>query len=511
MSNIFNSVMFPKVGSNAFDLTHDVKLSFKMGHLVPSMVMEVIPGDVIRLASEQLLRFAPLLAPVMHRVHVTNHFFFVPNRILWPNWEEWITGNLEVEPPYVPVNNIEVRTLGDYLGLPLIPFNEGNDDEHVNALPVAAYFKIYDEYYRDQNLQDELFIPLTNGENSVYKSKLQSSPLRRAWQHDYFTSALPFAQKGAAVQIPLFDSGEFPVEYVGGYQGMFRSSETGEPITSLGNVFNLSGGTPVVQTGTDTPANWDPNGSLAVDINGDVADINSLRRAFRLQEWLEKNARGGTRYIENILVHFGVKSSDARLQRPEYIGGSKGQMVISEVLSTAETAVPVGNMAGHGVAAMGGREFKYRAEEHGFIIGIINVQPLTAYHQGLHKMWSRFDRLDYFWPSFAHIGEQEVKNKEVYHDFSDGENEDTFGYVPRYAEYKFLQNRVAGDFRDTLKFWHLGREFGNRPHLNEEFISCQPSNRIFAVEEGQEDHIYGHVLNKLMAIRKMPKYGIPSF
>jgi hypothetical protein len=236
----------------------------------------------------------------------------------------------------------------------------------------------------------------------------------------------------------------------------------------------------------------------------EAATINTLRRAFALQRWLELNARSGTRYIESILANFGVQSSDGRLNRPEYIGGSKQKMTISEVLSTAQTIdqasndVPIGQMAGHGISVGGGNTFNYTAEEHGWIIGIINVQPKTAYSQGLPKKFSRvLDRLDYYWPSFANIGEQAILNQEVYCD--NGETiqdlESTFGYIPRYAEYKYENNRVSGEMRDTLNYWHMGREFVSAPVLNDSFIWCDPTTRIFADESGAQ--IFAHIFNNI--------------
>lgn len=261
-----------------------------------------------------------------------------------------------------------------------------------------------------------------------------------------------------------------------------------------------------MQTSAQTAVSIDNSSSLVGSVESQ--DINSLRRAFKLQEWLERNARGGTRYIENILTHFGVKSSDARLQRPEYLGGSRGNMVISEVLSTADTEnSPVGQMAGHGISMTAGNEFSYYCEEHGWIIGIINVQPVTAYQQGLHKSLNRNDRLEYYWPSFANIGEQEVKRSELY--VSDQDNDVTFGYIPRYAEYKYMNSRVAGEMRGNLSFWHLGRIFDQPPVLNQEFIESNPSTRIFAVEDQNVDHIYAHIFNNVKAQRKMPVFGTP--
>ena len=510
-ANLFNSVQLPKVGSNVFDLSHDVKMSFKMGGLYPTCVMECVPGDKVKIGTETMLRFAPLIAPVMHKVNVTTHYFFVPNRILWPNWEQWITGNLNVSPPRMYYSLIPVKSLGDYLGFPTqaafngLLFPDPNS-QTCSPFPLAAYNKIYNEYYRDQNLQTELVDSLVDGDNhGVFSAIAAGQVQQRAWQHDYFTSCLPWAQKGDAVTIPIGDVTISYDETAGGT--VFRQLD-GTPYTNQNSLSHSdAGGQP--RQGSTTGTRYNVDNSSQLYGTAEAADINSLRRAFRLQEWLERNARGGTRYIESILAHFGVKSSDARLQRPEYLGGSKGKMVISEVLSTAETTLPVGNMAGHGISVSGGNEFRYSVEEHGWIIGLISVTPDTAYQQGVHRSLLKLDRLDYFWPTFANIGEQEVKNSELYAEGTTiGE---TFGYVPRYAEYKFLNSRVAGEMRTSLDYWHLGRKFSAKPNLNGAFIKCDPSTRIFAVEDPTVDNIYGHIFNNIKAIRKMPKYGTPNF
>ena len=512
-ANLFNSVQLPKVGSNVFDLSHDVKMSFKMGGLYPTCVMECVPGDKVKIGTETMLRFAPLIAPVMHKVNVTTHYFFVPNRILWPNWEQWITGNLNVTPPWIYYQNsigFQTKSLGDYLGMPTNVQDNGLRYPDPNAqicspFPIAAYNKIYNEYYRDQNLQTELVDTLIDGRNSAMETAGSGQVQKRAWQHDYFTSCLPWAQKGDAVTIPI---GDVTISYDETTGGTVFRDLAGDPFTNQNGLSHSdAGGQP--RQGSVTGTRYNVDNSSQLYGTAEAADINSLRRAFRLQEWLERNARGGTRYIESILAHFGVKSSDARLQRPEYLGGSKGKMVISEVLSTAETTLPVGNMAGHGISVSGGNEFSYRVEEHGWIIGLISVTPETAYQQGVHRSLLKLDRLDYFWPTFANIGEQEVKNAELY---AEGNTiAETFGYVPRYAEYKFLNSRVAGEMRTNLDYWHLGRKFSAKPNLNGAFVQCDPSTRIFAVEDESVDNIYGHIFNNIKAIRKMPKYGTPSF
>lgn len=512
--NIFNTVPMKKPDSNRFPLDHDVKLSFGMGKVVPTCIMEVLPGDKFNIGVQNMLRFAPLVSPVMHRIKVDTHYFFVPNRILWPGWEDFIRGEAEVEPPTVLTSNIQPTALGDYLGYPTgaLSFT----DLKMSALPLAAYVKIWDEYFRDQNLQTERFVPLTAGDNSsAYLDFLEGDPFNRAWMHDYFTASLPFAQKGDAVTLPLTNSQSVPVTVVGEYPtvpGSWRDATTGN--TAADGAAGQVSGESVIDS---DPSFYDPQGTLEVDVNEEAVTINTLRRAFRLQEFLEKAARGGTRYVEILKSYFGVKSSDARIQRPEFIGKWSQNMVISEVLATAQTEVdssttPLGTMAGHGISVGGGATRSYYAEEWGFIIGVISVMPETAYQQGLHRSYSRFDRLDYAWPEFANIGEQEVKIKEVYANASPGTGptqlEGTFGYVPRYAEYKYMNSRVAGQFKTSLAFWHLGRIFGSVPQLNEDFIQCDPSLRIFAVEDGQ--HIYAHIFNNISAVRKLPMYGVPT-
>lgn len=447
-----------------------------------------------------------MVAPPMHRIDVTMHYFFVPNRILWEHWEQFITNTpeeitgLPFDFPIVNIDELGVNytSLLDYLGIPRVPAG-ATALEKISALPIAAYNMIYDEYYRDQNLQDKIFTPLVDGDNS---SILSMAVKLRAWEHDYFTSALPFAQKGDVVDIPIGGFSDVPVAY---------NASVGATTTLTG-----SGVDPVVPS---RPADAGA-GSVVVPADALYAEtslmatesttINDLRRAFRLQEWLEKAARGGSRYIENILIMFGVRSSDKRLNRPEYITGTKSPVVISEVLNTSDTTEnPQGNMSGHGVSVTGGKYGSYYCEEHGYIIGIMSVIPKTAYSDGVAKHWLKRDAFDFYWPSFANIGEQPVLNRELYAFTNVGG--ETFGYVPRYAEYKYMPSRVAGDFRTSLDFWHLGRQFNALPVLDETFIECRPGARIFAVTDPVVQKLYCHILHKIRAVRSMPKYGTPTF
>jgi len=507
--NIFNTVQFSKPKQSRFDLTHDVKMSFRMGQLAPTCALEVIPGDKFDINVMNMLRLLPLVSPVMHRVTVSTFFFFVPNRLLWVDWPEWITGNLDVQHPYAQLDTTDewaVGQLADYLGFPV---DSVTGPLRYNPFPFAAYALIWDEYFRDQNLQDKVFVPLVAGDNNADygpDTDLTTIVRHRAWQHDYFTSCLPFAQKGDDVLIPLTSEQNIPVEFEPGNNPLIVKPSDGVPIGTNGTV-GTDGGQMWHQE-TNGNAALDPNGSLVVDVQSDAVNINTLRRAFRLQEFLERSARGGTRYIENILAHFGVRSSDARLQRPEFIGSVRQKMVISEVLATAQDVAndqPIGQMNGHGISVGSGR-MRFRAEEHGWLIGLINVQPDTAYQQGLHRSFSRFDRFDYAWPSFANLGEQAVLNKEIYaaHSEPDG----VFGYNPQYSEYRFANSRASGQMRSSLDFWHMGRIFDNEPALNEDFIKSDPTTRIFAVVEG--DHIVAHVVNGINVVRKLPRFGIPT-
>ncbi|UYD39258.1 MAG: major capsid protein [Wigfec virus K19_180] len=513
--NIFKNVLSANPKSNVFDLSHDLKLSFNMGDLIPVSLMEVVPGDKFNITTEQMLRLAPMISPVMHKVDVTVHFFFCPNRILWPGWETFITGgqnpDTSATPPYFDITTVK-GDLADYLGLPL------GASAQVSAIPHAVYQKIYNDYYRDQNLIPEVECSLVDGLNPAGNFNILR---RRAWEHDYFTSALPWAQKGSAVSIPIGSFDDVPVVLSGNNSpGGVRNAVTGNPAGTDGAIFgdyDAVSGTNITKTGSATGGTvfYDPANTLEAQTSSldlEPATINDLRKAFRLQEWLEKNARGGTRYIEQILAHFGVKSSDARLQRPEYLGGNKNPIVISEVLQTAEgQETPQGNMAGHGIGIGQSKSFTYRAEEHGYIMGIMSVMPKTAYQQGIPKHFLRTNREEYYWPTFAHLGEQPILNKELYNVLGDPVNDDVFGYTPRYSEYKYVSSRVAGDFRDNLAFWHMGRIFGSRPNLNGNFVSSDPTHRIFAVEDPADQKIYAHVFNRVHAVRPMPLFGTPTF
>lgn len=522
---LFDKIRIQKPRLNKFDLSHERKMSLRMGELIPIFVQEIVPGDVFRVRSEIFTRFAPMLAPIMHRVNVTTHYFFVANRLVWSEWEDFITGGPDgtTQPvfPHFTYNSTTAVVLGngtlsDYMGLP--PYTGAGPTEgtqKVSILPFRAYQLIWNEYYRDQNLQDPIDVPLTSGAQPNNATTINVlSTRQRCWEKDYFTSALPWAQRGPAVEMPVDTNIEWEYKTI---SDVYRDTGAAPGVDTLIGTGPTDADKLRVGKLNNTTTGWAGRIENIEDITADGAGftINDLRRSIKLQEWLEKNARGGARYIEQILSHFGVVSSDARLQRPEYLGGGKTPVVISEVLSTfqdpGDTGNPQGNMAGHGVSVGTTNGFRKAFEEHGYVIGVMSILPKTAYQQGIPRHFSRETKMDYYWPEFAHLGEQEVKSKEIWYDSGTdtvGQPEETFGYQSRYAEYKYAPDTVHGEFRNSLAFWHMGRIFETRPVLNDSFVTANPTTRIFAVEDAVEQ-IYCQIYNRVDALRPMPYFGTP--
>lgn len=545
MANIFNSIRMKRPRRNAFNLSYESKLTLNMGELVPIMCMPVVPGDKFRVNTESLVRLAPLVAPMMHRVNVFTHYFFVPNRLVWNDWETFITQGIDGEQkPVFPKFDLNMLSysvllkdgmfrdgsLWDYLGLPSIgKIGTLADDKAspnsvsvpsagftVSALPFRAYQLCYNEYYRDQNLTDPISFSLDSGEILVNDLRNLLTLRRRAWEKDYFTSALPWLQRGPEVTVPVggdqFSS--VTLDRSAGNQLILNNNGKGQS----GEVFAPGvAGVPGTlgwknEDGSSSGRAWfDPNGTLKVDTSQLGVNINDLRTSNALQRWFERNARGGSRYIEQILSHFGVRSSDARLQRPQFLGGGRMPISVSEVLQTSSTdeTSPQANMAGHGISAGVNNGFKHYFEEHGYIIGIMSITPRSGYQQGVPRDFTKFDNMDFYFPEFAHLSEQEIKNKEIYLSDDANYNEGTFGYTPRYAEYKYKASESHGDFRGNLAYWHLNRIFADKPNLNTTFVECNPSNRVFATSETEDDKFWVQMYQDVRALRLMPKYGTP--
>lgn len=517
---IFDTIQLNRPRTSAFDLSHERKMTMNMGDLVPCLLQEVIPGDRFRVSQEHLIRMHPMLAPLMHRVDVYTHYFFVPNRIIWNEFEDFITGGEDGKrnPVFPTISrtaanpNIK-KTMGrgqlpDYLGFPSAQMSDKGDGSFtpISALPFRAYQTIYNEYYRDQNLQEKIPVLKSSGNTDIldgsfpYANSYSYFELqKRAWEKDYFTSALPFAQRGDQLSIPL--NGDAPI-ISRGASGQEHNVTVGTSGTGA-NQYQI--GIPSSQSSRA----GEPLKADMSEVTGST--INELRSAFSIQKWLEKNARGGSRYVEQILTHFGIRSSDARLQRPEYLGGGKTPIIVSEVLQQSETqATPLGTMAGHGISVGKSNQFSRKFEEHGFVMGIISVLPRTSYYQGLPKIFTKFDKFDYYWPDFAHLGEQEVKTGELFYDTKDDKkNKKTFGYQPRYTEYRFMNDTVHGDFTGTLDFWHMARKFENEPNLNAQFVQSNPTNRIYPVKD-DSNKLLVQTYTNFRAIRPVAKYGNPG-
>lgn len=468
-----------------------------MGEIVPLNLVEVLPGDTFQKATSALLRASPLLAPVMHKVNVDIFDFFVPHRLVWEDWEEFITGGEDGEDASVfptittPVSTgFAVGSLADYLGV-----TPGVASRAVSALPFRAYAMIYNEWFRDQDLVTPLTIDLTSGPDTTTNTALKIA----AWPKDYFTSARPWEAKGPQITIPLgttapvVTAGTTPTfSSIAGSQnaGLSYSTSTSRLLTS-----------PDLTTGT--AVKFGNNSGLQTDLSGASAiTLNALREAAALQRMQEARARYGSRYPE-YLKYMGVHYSDARLQRPEYLGGGRDVIQFSEVIQTAPGTDPVGDLKGHGITGMRSRRWRRTFEEHGYLITLICVRPKAIYSDGLERTWNRRFKEDFWQPELQFIGQQAILNKEV--DFSHATPEGVFGYQDRYDDYRSQWSRIAGDFRTTLDFWHFARIFGSDPALNATFINCVPSEEPFAVPS--EDVLYVTANHSIQARRLVAPVG----
>lgn len=480
-----------------FNLGYTRLSSLNMGALVPIGLTEVLPGDTFQHSTSLLLRCSPLLAPVMHPVHVTLHHWYVPHRLVWEDWEDFITGgpdgnNASVFPTINFNPGAAVGTLADHLGC--LP----NTNITISALPFRAYNLIWNEWYRDQDLQTELVIDKSAGVDNTTDVTLQNV----AWEKDYFTSARPWEQKGPSVTIPLGT-------YAPVVPNTFPAAPTLRNVSGTyanQGLFTTAGAQATQWQTPAAPASeimvWQ-NPNLLADLqNASAVTVNLLREALALQRFEEARARFGSRYVE-YLRYLGVRSSDARLQRPEYLGGGKQTIQFSEVLQTAEGDDPVGELRGHGIAAMRSNRYRRFFEEHGYVLSLLSVKPKTMYPQGQFRTWNRRIKEDFWQRELQHIGQQEILNKEVYaaHSQPDG----VFGYQDRYDDYRRSESQVTGEFRTLLNFWHFARIFSSDPALNATFVKSDPAERSFAVPS--QDVLYVMARHRLAARRLVAPTG----
>jgi hypothetical protein len=517
--------MVPKadIPRSSFDTQYAHKTTFDGGYLVPIYCDEVLPGDMHNVKATMFARLATPLFPVMDNLHLDTFFFFVPNRLVWTNWVKFMGeqtnpgDSIDYVVPQItsPEGGYSVGSLFDHFGLPTAGQITGSNTVTHNALPLRAYNLIYNEWFRDENLQDSVVVNTGDSGDDVSDYSL----LRRGKRKDYFTGALPWPQKGDSVVLPLGTSApikttgeEVFITYPGGadrnwtQQTISGTNYTTVAGAAYGSVQNVVFGS---QTG------------LFADLSeATSATINQLRQSFQIQRLLERDARGGTRYTELLRAHFGVTPQDYRLQRPEYIGGGSTYVNVNPIAQTSATAVsgsdtPLGNLAAMGTALASGHGFTYHAQEHGYIIGLISVRADLTYQQGLPKMWSRETRYDFYFPVFAHLGEQAVLNKEIYVTGT-STDDDVFGYQERWAEYRYKPSQITGLFRSTsvgtIDAWHYSQRFTSLPLLNDEFIvDTPPIERTTAVgsaANGQQ-FLMDAFFDCKMA-RPMPMYSVPG-
>ena len=514
MQHSFSELPEANIPRSAFNRTHGYKTMFDSGKLIPFLVDEVLPGDTFKVDATLFARLTSALqVPVMDNMHLDTFYFFVPTRLVWNNFQKFMG---EQEDPgdstdyTIPTldgaasGGFAIESLGDYFGIP----TEVNNLT-VNALPFRCYNLIYNEWFRDENLQDSITVQKDDGPDTLANYTVRS----RGKRHDYFTSCLPWPQKGDAVPLPL--AGDAPILGIGvadaavasAYSNLKDSSGTGQSWDAF-----VSNSQYVYMEADTTGSGALP--TARADLSQVTATtINELREAFQLQVLLEKDARGGTRYTEIIKSHFAVTSPDARLQRPEYLGGRTTPVEITQVPQTGESGTtPQGNLSAFGTLTSTHEGFTKSFTEHGYIIALLNVRADLTYQQGLDRMWSRSTKYDFYWPALAHLGEQPVYNKEIYAQ-SDSNDDLVFGYQERWAEYRYKPSHITGKLRSTyatsLDIWHLSEEFSSLPTLSSTFItSAPPIDRTLAVTS-EPQFVLDSFIN-VHTVRPMPVYSTPG-
>lgn len=466
----FKTVHVPRVRRNKMDMSNDKRLTCDPFYLYPIMCEKCIPGDSWKIANELVVRMNPLVAPIMHEINAYVHYYFVPNRILWDQWEDFITGGRDGrfvadlprwDPDTITDFSAEEGSLWDYCFGHAMAANE-TPIKYPEIWPIRAYNMIWNEYYRDQNIIDE--VPL---DEQLSPSK---GLRKRAWEKDYFTSLLPWQQRGDAPALPISGTAAFvlPQLPIGSTSG--SATNFAQFVEGAYGIQGVGATNVAAEDGALRLKRYLEGGKVDLS-SASTFDVSDLRLAFQIQKFLERNARAGARYVEFLKAHFPAWPRDDRLQRPEYIGGSKTPIVVSEVLQTSstDTTSPQGNMAGHGLSA--DRTFcgSYRVQEHGIILGLLSFLPRTMYQQGIDRQWLCESKYDYYFPEFASLSEQAVYTEELYN-YGPSPQDNVLGYQGRYDEYRFRRNMVHGQFRSVFSYWHMGRIFGSVPNLNFDFI-----------------------------------------